>query len=115
MTPPLDPKDNLGYFEYGENSFADNQGDDTDDYLRFTVKAPEGQPFSGRVLVPAATGQPILITSQYAEVIYFLRNGNLYRRVLLIVPERQSSWFGPTRTAVTPLRSSAVSTLAGRG
>ena len=48
-TPPLDPKDNLGYFEYGENSFADLQGEDTDDYLRFTAKAPEGQLFTGRV------------------------------------------------------------------
>src|SRR5262249_14390629 len=31
------------------------------------------------------------ITSDYAEIIYFLRNGNLYRRVLLIAPELQSS------------------------
>ena len=31
--------------------------------------------------------QPITITSDYAEIIYFVRNGNLYRRVLLIVPE----------------------------
>ena len=35
--------------------------------------------------------QPILVTSEFAEIIYFLRNGNLYRRVLLIAPERQSS------------------------
>ena len=35
--------------------------------------------------------QPITITSEYAEIIYFLRNGNLYRRVLLVAPERQSS------------------------
>ncbi len=34
---------------------------------------------------------PITITSDYAEIIYFLRNGNLYRRVLLILPELQSS------------------------
>ena len=26
------------------------------------------------------------VTSEYAEIIYFLRNGNLYRRVLLILP-----------------------------
>ena len=52
MTPPLDPKDNLGYFEYGENAFADNQGEDADDYIRFTAKAPEGQPFTGRVWSP---------------------------------------------------------------
>ncbi len=94
LTPPLDPKDNLGYFEYGENAFADAQGEDTDDYVRFTTKAPEGQPFTGRAwLRPPANQliQPTLVTSQYAEVIYFLRNGNLYRRVLLVAPERQSS------------------------
>ncbi|MFO0909979.1 MAG: prepilin-type N-terminal cleavage/methylation domain-containing protein [Isosphaeraceae bacterium] len=90
FTPPLNPKDNLGYFEYSENSFADAQGEDCDDYVRFTVKAPEGQPFTGRfyaVNPPRAPAspqaqryyletQPITITSQYAEVIYFLRNGS---------------------------------------
>ena len=35
--------------------------------------------------------QPVTITSEYAEIIYFLRNGNLYRRVLLVAPELQSS------------------------
>ena len=49
FTPPLDPKDNLGYFEYGENAFADQQGEDSDDYLKFTAKAPDGKPFVGRV------------------------------------------------------------------
>lgn len=106
LTPPLNPKDNLGYLEYAENSFADIQGEDTDDYIRFTAKAPEGQCFTGRfVVVPDSLSpaqlttysnsyfahQPITITSQFAEIIYFLRNGNLYRRVLLVVPERQSS------------------------
>ena len=107
FTPPLDPNDGLGYFEYGENSFADLQGEDCDDYIRFTVKAPEGELFTGRIFAqsPFAPGvanqaqlnsylnsQPITVTSQYAEVIYFLRNNNLYRRVLLIAPERQSSF-----------------------
>ena len=90
LTPPLDPKDNLGCFEYGENAFADAQGEDSDDYLWFTAKAPEGQPFTGRYWNPnAAAGvpNPIIISSEYAEILYFLRNGNLYRRVLLIVPE----------------------------
>ena len=94
LTPPLDPKDNLGYFEYIENAFADAQGEDADDCLSFTAKAPEGQPFTGRVWLPLPANQaiqPTLVTSQYAEVIYFLRNGNLYRRVLLVAPERQSS------------------------
>jgi len=103
MTPPLNPKDNLGYFEYGENSFADLQGEDCDDYVRFTAKAPAGHPFVGRVWPqPVTSGGnqvmntntnvlPITITSDYAEIIYFLRNGNLYRRVLLVAPDRQSS------------------------
>jgi hypothetical protein len=97
LIPPLDPKLNLGYFEYGENSFADIQGEDTDDYIRFTTQAPPGQLFTGRMWVPIAgtnnnlITQPITITSRYAEIIYFLRNGNLYRRVLLVAPDRQSS------------------------
>lgn len=102
LNPPLDPSENLGYFEYSENAFADPQGEDTDDTLRFTAKAPAGQPFTGRFYVPRDTTgwtpqqlllyqstQPITITSQYAEIIYFLRRGNLYRRVLLIAPELQ--------------------------
>src|SRR5208337_4849943 len=45
MTPPNNAKNNKGYFEYGENEFADVQGEDSDDYIRFTAKAPAGQPF----------------------------------------------------------------------
>src|SRR5271157_4596126 len=100
FTPPLNPKDNLGYFEYGENEFADLQGEDSDDYIRFTAKAPAGRPFTGRMWVGPVPltptlyndqAQPITITSEHAEIIYFLRNGNLYRRVLLVAPERQST------------------------
>jgi prepilin-type N-terminal cleavage/methylation domain-containing protein len=106
FTPPLDPAQNLGYFEYGENEFADSQGEDSDDYIRFTAKAPAGRPFTGRMWVttPAlnatnppgtffynALAEPVTVTSEYAEIIYFLRNGNLYRRVLLVAPERQSA------------------------
>src|SRR5271157_2129984 len=100
LTPPNDPKNNMGYFEYGENEFADVQGEDSDDYVRFTAKAPAGRPFTGRMWVGPVPltptlyndqAQPITITSEYAEIIYFLRNGNLYRRVLLVAPERQSS------------------------
>ena len=110
FTPPLDPLQNLGYFEYGENEFADNQGEDSDDYIRFTAKAPAGQPFTGRFwggsnawpipfrrpAQPEHAGQPpasfpITLTSNYAEVIYFVRNGNLYRRVFLIVPDIQAA------------------------
>src|SRR5262249_12454565 len=31
---PIDPDENLGYFEYIENSWADTQGEDGDDCLR---------------------------------------------------------------------------------
>lgn len=108
LTPPLDPAKNLGYFEYGENSFADRQLEDCDDYIRFTARAPEGQQFQGRFYAAPTNGlawgtmtaaqqrnyvnsQPITITSDFAEIIYFLRNGNLYRRVLLVAPDRQSA------------------------
>ena len=100
FTPPLDPAQNLGYFEYGENEFADIQGEDSDDYIRFTAQAPPGRPFTGRMWVSNtaslplsynANAQPVTITSEYAEIIYFLRNGNLYRRVLLVAPQLQSS------------------------
>ena len=103
FTPPLDPTKKLGYFEIGENAFADIHGEDTDDYMAFTTKAPEGQVFTGRVYIPGVLNtanqsssgnrsvQPVTVTSQLAEVIYFLRNGNLYRRVFLIAPERQNS------------------------
>ena len=49
LTPPNNPKNNPGYLEYGENEFADVQGEDSDDYIRFTAKAPAGQPFTGRM------------------------------------------------------------------
>ncbi len=126
MTPPLNPKDNLGYFEYIENSFADLQGEDTDDCLRFTVKAPEGQIFTGR-FVPTVVAQklatgllavglpmsqalydsvkhatPITIQSEFAEVIYFLRNGNLYRRVLLVAPDNQTTMVNIGTTGLVP-------------
>ena len=95
FTPPVDPKNNRGYFEYGENAFADAQGEDGDDYLAFTTRAPEGQYFTGRQWLAGAgvnpNVQPTTITSQVAEVIYFLRNGNLYRRTFLVVPERSGS------------------------
>src|SRR5271157_4239818 len=110
LTPPNDPKNNQGYLEYGENEFADVQGEDSDDYIRFTTKAPAGQPFTGRMWIRAAGAatnatnqlpQPITITSEYAEIIYFLRNGNLYRRVLLVAPSLQST-IEPTVNNVNP-------------
>ena len=100
MTPPNDPALKQGYFEYMENAAADLEGEDTDDTLAFTTKAPEGQVFTGRQwlsdhlpspqLINQAI-QPATVSSQVAEVIYFVRNGNLYRRVFLVAPERAKS------------------------
>ena len=103
FTPPVDPARNKGYFEYGENEFADVQGEDSDDYLRFTAKAPAGQPFTGRMWVSASspfynsTVLPITVTSEYAEIIYFLEERQfLYRRVLLVEPDLQSAIYQVT-------------------
>jgi type II secretory pathway component PulJ len=100
MTPPNDPSQKTGYFEYGENAPADLQGEDTDDYLAFTTRSVAGQVFRGRQWLSHFVNgkqtinqaiQPVTITSQTAEVIYFLRNGNLYRRVFLVAPDRAKS------------------------
>ena len=93
---PANPNENLGYFEYIENEFQDDQGEDSDDIIGMTVKAPEGSPFTGAVMLPYTLADGIhyrrvMITSNFAEVTYFLRNYNLYRRVLLVVPDRKNS------------------------
>lgn len=95
-----DPQADRGYFVYGENAVADAQGEDTDDYLAFTAELPaESPPFSGFVAIPSFYGAPgrptifqrVPITSRRAEIIYFHRNGNLYRRVFLIRPDLAGS------------------------
>ena len=62
LTPPNNPNNNLGYLEYGENEFADVQGEDSDDYIRFTAKAPAGQPFTGRMWIRAAVRSSTTVT-----------------------------------------------------
>lgn len=82
-----------GYFYISEN----DPDDDTDDVLRLTVEAPAGEVYYGKAIPlgnPAQDrNQPEWddgyagnqqMTSTGAEVIYFLRRGTLYRRVLLI-------------------------------
>ena len=99
----------IGYWSYSENDTSD----ETDDVLQFTIRSEvgkdnDGLPFFGKTrLIGALTdlNQPEAddgaITwngtafeiasppnergaSHFAEVCYFLRNGNLYRRVTLI-------------------------------
>ena len=52
--------------------------------------------------------QPVTITSEYAEIIYFLRNGNLYRRVLLVAPQLQSTIYSGDTNNVTLLQLLAL-------
>jgi type II secretory pathway pseudopilin PulG len=100
--PPNNPLDNAGYLEVAENALSDAQDEDSDDTLRFTAKAPDGRPFTGRIWVPksvspldtgyagakAVTFEPTPVTSQFAEIIYFQRGDKLYRRVRLILPKQ---------------------------
>ena len=92
-----------GYFYYSEN----DPNDVTDDVLQFTIQAepPSSSRYSGQDLdyygkAEATLGgslnyrdQPVwddgsptngVSVSQQAEVVYFLRHGTLYRRVLLL-------------------------------
>ncbi|GAB6164904.1 hypothetical protein JCM19992_09040 [Thermostilla marina] len=119
-TPPVDPDDQLGYFEWTEGPAGtaavapgppeypwglraynlldedpnkpagvppyedDSTVGDLDDMLMFTTRR-EGSPFVGRATDP--NGNRIEITSQVAEVAWFVRGNRLYRRVLLVMPE----------------------------
>ncbi len=58
-------------------------------YILESTTYPRFSPTLVRTPLLPSSNQPVTITSQYAEIIYFLRNGNLYRRVLLVAPERQ--------------------------
>ncbi|WP_165701346.1 PulJ/GspJ family protein [Crateriforma conspicua] len=81
--------------EDNEYTLQDSRFGDYDDYLAFTAKAPEGSPFTGKVprfVLDAKTAEangvaynaanfpggvagaldPVVITSQYAEIIYYV-------------------------------------------
>jgi hypothetical protein len=79
----------------------DSSVGDIDDVLMFTVRS-ENQPFTGRVRIPVITGNPLpgpqfvqwvdtTVTSQYAEICYFVRGNTLYRRMLLVRGDLSSS------------------------
>ena len=111
MVPPLDPSDELGYTEiiegagpylitgYGTEPInGDTGGNDTtvgdvDDIFMCTVRS-FGEPFIGKA-EPLGPGDSGAFSSQVAEVCWFLRGTTLYRRVLLISPEKTipSAWY----------------------
>ena len=114
FTPPLDPAMNLGYFEYGENEFADAPGGRQRRLYPLHRQGPSRPAIhwpaflaptnsianmTAKLATAYLQNQPVTITSEYAEIIYFLRNGNLYRRVLLVAPELQGQipWRSITR------------------
>ena len=103
MNPPRRPENNEGYFEYIEgpvtqataSTYAYNNDvttavpdptvGDFDDILMFTTRST-GRPFVGRC-ASAANGT---ITSDVAEVAWFVRGRTLFRRQLLVAP-----WLNP--------------------
>ncbi len=112
----FDPAQNMGYWMLEENSPADEQGEDTDDVLSFTVRVVaqlrgSGTLGTGYIGLAVTGSEPDvaypdpsvpadgLAGSQEAEVIYFLRSGTFYRRVLLVgvpqpsVPIVGQSWY----------------------
>jgi hypothetical protein len=96
----IDPIKQQGYFYFSENEI----GVDTDDVLQFTIWIPvngsgnhlqtaDAIPLLGRAQNLGIANEPELDDgfpgdgrgrSRAAEVCYFLRGGNLYRRVLLL-------------------------------
>lgn len=112
----IDPIRQRGFFYYSENDW-DNQ---TDDVLQFTVMLRAGlrgdaetrdqrRPYTGNAgdLGTGAPNQPKADdgnssngqgSSRAAEIVYFLRNGNLYRRVLLL----RDPQFAPSPRAMQP-------------
>ncbi|MFM7128929.1 MAG: hypothetical protein ACKO0V_06185, partial [bacterium] len=93
--------------------------------MAFTAQYTDGNLFFGRYLPAPATpssGQiapgpdaransnqqiaPVMISSDTAEVVYFLRNGNLYRRVFLVKPnlKMHHEWAFNTQGSYTGVR-----------
>lgn len=111
------PRD--GYFEYSEGD--PNSG--TDDSLHFTVQVNKAAaPFYGRATPLTDPSNPALLTgnpdqpefddletspngaasSHYAQISWFLRRGNLYRRVLLLREPATSSLALQPTTSTAP-------------
>lgn len=80
---PLGPVTAPGAYAVTDAGAADTTVADTDDILLFTTRT-RGEPFIGRVNGNAAE-------SQDAEVAWFVRGRTLYRRVLLVRPDLNST------------------------
>ena len=104
FTPPLDPPRTWAISSTAKTSSPTSRGKTATTISASPPRPPPGRPFTGRMWVTAPASaptrgrifyngnvQPVTVTSEYAEIIYFLRNGNLYRRVLLVAPELQSA------------------------
>jgi len=80
---PLGPVTAPGSYAVTDTGAADTTVADTDDILLFTTRT-RGEPFIGRVNGNATE-------SQDAEVAWFVRGRTLYRRVLLVRPDLNST------------------------
>ena len=103
-----------GYFAISEN----DPGCDTDDVLSFTIFAPDGEVFYGPCLAGTEVNHPdsddgisndSRTASRAAEVVYFLRDGILYRRINLlrdppVIPDANSR---PIRLPTQPTSGTA--------
>ncbi len=116
MVPTLRPDEGQGYFEIREGPMGaavlpwwfardsdrartpdatdpipyayDTTVTDLDDVLAFTSRSREGL-FVGRFR-NGLTGKDVTVEAEEAEIIWFVRGRTLYRRVLLIAPQRMS-------------------------
>ncbi len=114
--PLVDPE--TVFIDSTNGGIADTTVGDVNDYLMLTVKRPANNPFIGRcgfkrkpvqgeTPFPSDGNSPYVIdtypvTSQYAEVIWFVRGRTLHRRVLLIVPGYQNNYIVDMRNGQTP-------------
>lgn len=92
VAPPVAPESDSGYFEIIEGPIQDAITIDASNNA-ITKTATDGDTDDGLLLTTRSTGEPFTgkygdetIQSQTAEVAWFVSNGNLYRRQLLVVP-----------------------------
>ena len=112
MLPPRSPADDEGYFEciegvlgvttpiFGSSGVAvdatnnpDTTVADFDDKLMFTTRSLD-KPFVGR-FYDTTQNATVPVQSPVAEVAWFVRGGNLYRRVLLVLPSANVGSLSP--------------------